>query len=309
MPKKFRNDAEVLDQVYDQYNKLASPTGSPQNKFSRATRICLVVNAEGKVLKESNYLDCLYYCATNEEKALRVEFLQSKIPSFYERLRDSEALAKQLLAGNAVYINTQAKTLSESLIAENDALEKISIPNDVLSGPVDLNSIEHVAGNIEKNNPNCVLIVISSDEPEEEIGQKMDQVSKSIPSSQVRPLYSSDNPPVISLPMLEDFGYPADDTEKEDTKEHEYTNNHQGEPATTRDSTDQGQKVEPTAKSPDQVKDAPAEAKKNSDSQYAAPKAMAKVASDSTAMLDVTASSEVPTSLNGNNSAWLGKGV
>ncbi len=316
MPKKeFKNNAEVIGKAYE-FNQLATAVGeNPKSnfgRFNRSERICLVVDVEGKVLKESNYLDCLYYCATNTEKALRVEFLQAKIPSFYDRLKDSEALAKQLLGGNAVYINTSSETLSEALIAENDTLEKISIPNDILQGPVDFGSIEQVANNIEQKNTNCVLIITSGDSPEAEINSKMDQVCNTIPNNQVRPLYQGDSG--HSLSMLEDYGFPEEDNEEKDEDgKTEYTNNHQGSSATNRDSTDQGQVIAATTKDqkeavePNFAEDP--ELDKNSNEQYSEPEPLEDTSGVkmNSAEINTYVGTEIPSATSGVNAGWLGR--
>lgn len=316
MPKKeFKQNAEVVGKAHE-FDQLATATGdnpkSTFGRFSRSERICLVVDTEGKVLKESNYLDCLYYCATNTEKALRVEFLQAKIPSFYDRLKDSEALAKQLLGGNAVYINVSAKTLSEALVVENNTLEKISIPNDVLQGPVDLGSIEQVAGNIEKNNPNCVLIILNGENVEDEINSKMDQVCNTVPNNQIRPLYQGENHP--DLPMLEDYGFPEEDNEEKDKDGNtEYTNNHQGEPSTTRDGADQGQVIAPTteeqATATEPVKPSAPDVEKNSEEQYSDPNQLEDTSGTemNSAQINTYVGKEIPTAISGVNAGWLGR--
>lgn len=314
--KTFKNNAEVVGKAYE-FDALSAPTTDKKAplRFSRADRVCVVVSAEGKVLKESNYLDCLFYCATNTEKALRVEFLQAKIPSFYDRLRDSEELAKQLLSGNAVYINKTAKTMSEALVAENNVLEKISIPNDVLSGPVDLNSVEKVAGHIEQKNPNCILIILDGENPEDEINAKMDQVSSTIPNNQIRPLLQTNQTP--ELPMLEDYGYPEEDNEKKDEKGTEYTNNHQGEEATTRDmkeEADEEQVIAPTKEVEDIAssdnRETTKETADNVEEQYCEPKTNSAnpMNVDANAVIS-HAADIVPAALTGFNAGWLGRGI
>jgi hypothetical protein len=318
MPKKnkYENNAEVIGSTCGA-NILKAPTTSEKTsqRFSRANRICVCVDAKGKVLKESNYLDCLYYCAINTDKALRVEFLQAKIPSFYDRLRDSEALAKQLLAGNAIYINASAKTLSESIVAENNTIDRIAVPDDIMQGPVDLNSIEYIADVIEKSNLNCILVIIKGDNPEDEINAKLDQVCDTIPSNQIRPLYSGEQPP--SFPMLEDFGFPEEASgEKDDEGKTEFTNNHQGEAATTRDSTEQGQVIALTTdeqgEADEPEKPAEPEVTKNADEQYSEPKETPSTPdTDDKDSSDINTYSgpDIPVAISGMNSGFLGRGL
>lgn len=99
-----------------------------EDSLTRLGKTAFVLDSNEKIVLQDNYLKCLFYISQKgvDRNKYTVYLLSQNIPTFEQSVKDSESTISKILNGKTIWIDLTKKTLSESIVCENETYKIIS---------------------------------------------------------------------------------------------------------------------------------------------------------------------------------------